>query len=77
MDRRKLESAALFTTILGALIMLPPLATLFQLKQRFFGIPAEVIYLFLAWSLLIAAAFWLGRRLPRDPEADAARKDDG
>jgi hypothetical protein len=70
MERRKLESAALFLSILGVLLILPPLATLFQLERRFLGVPLEVIYLFLCWLGLIAAAFWLGRRLPREPEAE-------
>ena len=76
MERRKLESAALFVTVLGAMIILPPLATVFQLEQRFFGIPAELIYLFASWAALILAALWLGRRMPRETGAEAARKDE-
>jgi hypothetical protein len=75
MDRRKLESAALFLTILGAMLIMPPLAVVFQIERRFFGLPAEVIYLFLAWAALVASAWWLGKRLPREPEADS-REDD-
>lgn len=77
MDRGKLVSAALFLTLLGALLILPPLATVFQLQRRFFGIPAEVIYLFACWVGLLAVTFWLGRRLPREPEADPRPGDDG
>jgi hypothetical protein len=75
MDRRKLESAALFLTILGAMLIMPPLATVFQIERRIFGLPAEVIYLFLAWAALVAGAWWLGKRLPREPEAEN-REDD-
>ena len=70
MDRRKLESAALFLTIAGALLIMPPLAVVFQIQRRIFGIPAEVIYLFVAWALLILGAWWLGRRLPRQSAED-------
>ena len=65
---RKLVSAALFVTILGALLVLTPLANVFQLQGRFLGVPAEMIYLFVCWFLLVAAAFWLSRRLPHDGE---------
>ena len=70
MERRKLESAALFLSILGVLLILPPLAVMFQLERRFLGVPLEVIYLFVCWLGLIGAAFWLGRRLPREAEAE-------
>lgn len=76
MDRGKIVSAALFLTVLGALLILPPLANVFQLQQRFFGIPAEVIYLFVSWVALLAGAYLLGRRLPREPEADPRPGDD-
>ena len=77
MERRKLESAALVLTILGILLFLPPLAVLFQLERRLFGVPFEVIYLFVCWLGLIAGAFWLGRRLPHEPQAEPPNEGDG
>ena len=77
MERRKLESAALFLSLLGALLILPPLALLFQLERRFLGVPFEVIYLFVCWLGLIAAAFWLGRRLPRETDAKPPSEGEG
>lgn len=74
---RKLISAALFLTLLGSLMLLPPLANVFQLQRRFFGVPAELIYLFACWIALIAAAFWLSRKLPHEPEVDPPNGDDG
>ncbi len=68
MERRKLTSAALVLTLLGALMFLPPLASVLQIERRVLGIPAEVIYLFLVWLLLIVGAWWLGKRLPREGE---------
>ena len=76
MDRRKLESAALFLTIFGALLILPPLAVVFQLKWRFLGIPAEVIYLFVCWAAMIVGAYWMSRRLPREPDAKTPSEDE-
>ena len=69
MDRRKLESAALFTTLFGTLLFMPPLTLIFAREGRVFGVPVELVYLFAAWAGLVAVAFWLGRNLPRDPPA--------
>lgn len=69
MDRGKVESAALFLTLLGAMLIMPPLAILFQVERRLLGIPVEVIYLFVAWAGLVLGARWLGRNLPREPGA--------
>lgn len=66
MERHKLESASLFLTILGAMLITPPLVLLFQIDGRLLGVPAEVVYLFIAWAGLIAGAWWLSRRLPRE-----------
>ncbi len=76
MDRRKLESAALFLTIFGALLIMPPLASLFQVERRLLGIPIEVIYLFAVWTALAVLTWWLGRLLPREPSADAPPEDE-
>jgi len=73
---RKLVSAALFVTVLGTLFLLTPLANVFQLQRRFFGVPAEMIYLFACWLALVLAALWLSRRLPREPEAEPQDGDD-
>jgi hypothetical protein len=41
MDRRKIVSAALFLTLLGSLMILPPLAVMFQHERRLFGVPVR------------------------------------
>jgi uncharacterized BrkB/YihY/UPF0761 family membrane protein len=68
MERRKLKSAALVLTLLGALLFMPPIATVFQIHRLVLGVPAEVIYLFFVWVLLVIGAWWLSRRLPREGE---------
>jgi hypothetical protein len=75
MERRKLPSAALFLTLLGALLFMPPIATVFQVGHRFLGVPAEVIYLFVCWTALVDGAWWLSRRLPRDT-AETSSEDE-
>jgi hypothetical protein len=74
---RKLISAALFLTVLAALLMVSPLASAFELQQWLFGVPAELLYLFACWAALVGAAFWLSRRLPYEPEANKPSEDDG
>lgn len=68
MERRKLTSAALVLTLLGAVLFMPPLASVFQVHRLVLGVPTEVIYLFAAWVLLIVGAWWLSKRLPREGE---------
>jgi hypothetical protein len=71
---RKLISGALFLTLLGSLVLLPPLASVFQIQRRFFGVPTELIYLFACWVALIATSYWLSKRLPHERDAEP---DDG
>lgn len=71
MDRGKLESAALLLTIAGVLLIMPPLAQLFQWQTRLFGVPVEVIYLFLIWAAMVIGARGLARRMPSNPPPPA------
>lgn len=66
MTPRKIEHAALFLVIFGALLFSPPLVTLFNVHQRVLGVPYEVVYLFAIWAALIVGAAWLSFRLPRN-----------
>ena len=66
MTPRKIEHAALFLVVFGALLFAPPLVTLFNLHRRLFGVPYEVVYLFAVWVALIGGAAWLSVRLPRN-----------
>lgn len=76
MDARKLQSASLFLTIFGAMLILPPLVLLFNVRARLLGVPVEVIYLFTVWIGLIAATAWFSRRLPHAPQAEAVADAD-
>lgn len=77
MERRKLESAALFLTIFGAMLIMPPLVLLFNATTRVFGVPTEVIYLFAVWLTLIAATRWFSQRLPHETPPDEKLEDLG
>lgn len=73
----KIISAALFFGLLGTLLLLPPLVLLFNVEARFLGVPAEVIYLFSVWLLLILGARWFAHRLPSDDKTDERGGDAG
>jgi hypothetical protein len=67
MDRRKLPAAALFLTVFGALLFLPPLVGLFAGGGPLFGTPGEIVYLFAVWFGLVLGTAVLSRLLPRAP----------
>lgn len=73
----KISSAALFFGLLGTMLFLPPLVLLFNVETRFFGVPAEVIYLFTVWLVLILGARWFAYRLPNDDKTDERGGDAG
>ncbi|RYE84641.1 MAG: hypothetical protein EOP19_11080, partial [Hyphomicrobiales bacterium] len=58
MTRSKLTSAALLFCVVGTLLFLPPLVLLFNIRARFLGVPAEVIYLFAVWLTLVLGTAW-------------------
>lgn len=68
MTRTKLTSAALFFCVLGTMLFLPPLVLLFNVRVRVLGVPAEVIYLFSVWLLLVVGTAWFSSRMPHDEE---------
>ena len=59
----KTSDRALILPLVGCLLLLPPMAGIFQLDLRVFGIPFTGIYLFGVWALLIAGAAILSRRV--------------
>jgi hypothetical protein len=73
MDRRRQVSVALFVTTMGALLFVPPLLQLPRSAGPVFGVPAQLIYVFVVWAALCVAALLLGRRLPRDPPDGGGR----
>ncbi len=60
---RKITDRALILPLLGCFLLLPPLAGIFQLDFRIYGIPVTALYLFGVWAVLIAGAAWLSRPL--------------
>jgi hypothetical protein len=73
-ERRKLEAAMLVLTVLGTLLIVPPLVYIFSQPISHFGVPQVVIYLFAWWALIIAATALLTHWMPRD-SADPGERD--
>jgi hypothetical protein len=64
--RRKLENTALALSIFGAIMMVPPLLSIFNIDTRLFGAPLVVIYLFTLWIVLIGATAFISSKLMQE-----------
>lgn len=56
----------LLLTVFGALLMLPPLVSVFNQNISHFGIPQIVFFLFALWIALIAGTALMAHAMPRD-----------
>jgi hypothetical protein len=56
----------LFLTVLGAVLILPPMVYVFSQPVAPFGIPQIVFYMFVVWLLLIVGTALLARAMPPD-----------
>lgn len=78
---RKREHTALMVPIVGALLIVPPLLTLFAAPYRIFGAPLETIYLFVIWIAMIVGGVLASRPMPRagpvDPDSGPRDKPRG
>ena len=62
---RKTRDRALIVLLLGLVLVMPPIAGIFEIEARVFGIPATLLYLFVVWAGLIVATSVLARSLLR------------
>ena len=54
--------------LLGALLLVPPLLLVFNRPERLLGLPSLYLYLFAAWTALIALIALAVERLPAADE---------
>lgn len=59
----KARDRALVLPLVGALLLISPLAGIFQLDAKLGGVPFTLIYLFAVWAVLIVGAAALSRHL--------------
>lgn len=71
-DPGRTREAALILPLLGLALFSPPLIGLFASDARVLGAPLIVVYIFIVWAALIAAARALSRRLAAEEARDGA-----
>lgn len=62
-NRQKTREVAFVLPVVGVLLLLSPLVSLFKNAGDAFGIPIAVLYVFGVWVALIVVAVLLARRL--------------
>jgi len=72
-DPAHVHDAARVLPMVGVVLLMPPVVTLFAADAAIGGVPLIVVYLFCTWLALIGCAAWLARRLSA---SEAARPDD-
>ena len=70
----KSHDRALVLSLVGVLLLVSPLAGIFQLDIKLFGVPFTLIYLFTVWAALIAGTLALSWRL-RDGDRFAGHRE--
>lgn len=75
-ERRRVVGGMLLLTLGGFLLLVPPVAHLFNHDLSILGIPQVVFYLFGVWLALIAATWVLTRRLEPDPQDEVREADE-
>jgi len=67
--RQKIRDRAMVLPLIGLVLLVPPIANIFQLDARVGGLPFTALYLFGVWAALIVGAAILARELRRELEA--------
>lgn len=84
-DREKREDLAVIIPTFGAILLMPLFVNLFVIRERIFGVPLEVAYLFGVWLFLVGGAVGLAFWLPAtdtsvggaEEEADRSERSGG
>lgn len=77
--QQRAREAALLLPVVGFLLLIPPLMTIFGGHSHILGSPVLSAYIFGVWLVLIVASWLLARRLSagRHDESDSEPPDDG
>ena len=74
-DYTKIRDRALVNLLVGIILLMPPIAGIFETGTKIQGIPLTLVYLFAVWAILIVNARWLSSRLPPGHTAPAPEAD--
>lgn len=69
LSSRKIQDRSLALLLIGLALFMPPIGAAFTVDATIAGLPAPLLMLFFVWSLLIAGAAWLARRLLASDDA--------
>ncbi len=72
---RKTRDRALVLVVIGLLLLMPPVAGIFQVDGKLFSLPGTLIYLFAVWALLILGAVRLARALANSEDTEDTEGD--
>jgi hypothetical protein len=65
------KDAATLILCLGIVLLLPPIAFIFDKPIVLFGVPLVVLYMFGVWFALVFASFMISRQLRKTMKSDA------
>lgn len=65
----------LLLTVMGLIVLVPPVVTLFNRDSTVFGVPQIVVYLFFIWLVLILGTVLLTHFVAPDPTAPREEGD--
>lgn len=71
---RKTRDRAMVLLSLGIVLLMPPVAGVFELNEKIFGVPVTLVYLFSIWFFLIIATARLAGALTRSEESPDDRQ---
>lgn len=78
--RQKLENGALALSVFGAILIVPPILSVFNVPVRIYGAPLAIAYLFVVWIGLIMVTALLSRHmkdLSETSDVDADSEPEG
>ena len=66
-----IKDASILILCLGIVLLLPPIAFIFDKPVVLFGVPLVVLYMFGVWFALVLASCIISRHIPKAMEKDA------
>lgn len=73
LSARRVRDQSMILLLLGTVLLVSPVAGIFQLDAKLAGVPVTLIYLLVVWAGLILGAAILSRQLRRIEHQDTRR----
>jgi len=69
---RKAKDRSLVLVLVGCILLMPPVAAIFQLDATWNGVPATLMFVFTIWGVLIVGAAALSKSLNQEDDQAAS-----